>query len=267
MYPAIVTVSWDDGHPSDLRVAELMAKHRIRGTFYIPASDGKDVLGKPVLNAVELRVLGTMGMDIGSHTVSHANMITCQEPLHELLESKRRLEEATSNPVHSFSYPGGAFNYKISLLAREAGFKLARTTVAMRTACEFDPLRMPVTLKFHPRSRMIHLGQLLKTTNLRGLLNWSFKWGLEIYLEDLIDHMIEYVSHEGGIFHMWGHSWEIDSMNLWRRLESVLEHLGNRPNVNYVTNYEALELILCSKYSSANVIGKCAVSSKMRLPS
>jgi peptidoglycan-N-acetylglucosamine deacetylase len=255
-HPAIVTVSWDDGHPSDLRVAELMAKRRIRGTFYVPASNGKDVLGKPVLNAGELRELGTMGMDIGSHTVTHANMVTCKEPLRELSESKGRLEEAISLPVQSFCYPGGAFNYRTSLLAREAGFKLARTTVAMRTACEFDPFRMPVTLKFHPRSRMIHLGQLAKTANLRGLLNWSFKWGMEVYLEDLVNHMIEYVSQRGGIFHLWGHSWEIDSMNLWQRLDRVLEHLSNRPSVNYVTNYEALELISSSKYSAANVTWK-----------
>ena len=32
----IVTTSWDDGDPSDLRVAELLAARKLPGTFYIP---------------------------------------------------------------------------------------------------------------------------------------------------------------------------------------------------------------------------------------
>ena len=32
---AIVTTSWDDGHSTDLRVAELLAAHGLKGTFYV----------------------------------------------------------------------------------------------------------------------------------------------------------------------------------------------------------------------------------------
>ena len=31
-----ITTSWDDGHPLDLRVAELLAKYGLQGTFYVP---------------------------------------------------------------------------------------------------------------------------------------------------------------------------------------------------------------------------------------
>ena len=31
-----ITTSWDDGHQLDLRVAELLTKYRLHGTFYIP---------------------------------------------------------------------------------------------------------------------------------------------------------------------------------------------------------------------------------------
>jgi hypothetical protein len=34
--PAYITTSWDDGHPSDLRLADLLHKHSLRGTFYVP---------------------------------------------------------------------------------------------------------------------------------------------------------------------------------------------------------------------------------------
>jgi len=36
--PTYITTSWDDGHPMDLRVAALLAKYGIAGTFYVPAS-------------------------------------------------------------------------------------------------------------------------------------------------------------------------------------------------------------------------------------
>src|SRR5688500_11915407 len=33
---AIVTTSWDDGHPLDIRLAEMLARHGVAGTFYVP---------------------------------------------------------------------------------------------------------------------------------------------------------------------------------------------------------------------------------------
>jgi SAM-dependent methyltransferase len=36
--PTYITTSWDDGHPTDLRVAALLAKYGIAGTFYVPAT-------------------------------------------------------------------------------------------------------------------------------------------------------------------------------------------------------------------------------------
>ena len=36
MKQTYITTSWDDGHPLDLRVAELLTKYGLHGTFYIP---------------------------------------------------------------------------------------------------------------------------------------------------------------------------------------------------------------------------------------
>ena len=32
----IVTTSWGDGNPLDIRLAEILASHGLRGTFYVP---------------------------------------------------------------------------------------------------------------------------------------------------------------------------------------------------------------------------------------
>ena len=33
---AVITTSWDDGHPLDLRMAGLLAKYGLKGSFYVP---------------------------------------------------------------------------------------------------------------------------------------------------------------------------------------------------------------------------------------
>ena len=38
----------------------------------------------------------------------------------------------------------------------------------------------------------------------------------------LFDRVLE----EGGVFHLWGHSWELEQTGQWARLEEVLRHLG-----------------------------------------
>jgi peptidoglycan-N-acetylglucosamine deacetylase len=235
---AIVTTSWDDGHPLDLRMGELLAKHGMRGTFYVPASNGVPIMGKPVLHHDRIRALRGMGMEIGSHSVTHANMAKCPDPLRELSESKERLEQILSEPVLSFCYPGGAFDYRVSRLARDAGYKLARTTVAFRTSSEFDPFMMPVTLRFYPRSRSAHLCQIAKSANFAGLSNWCSRWWMETDLETLVGRIADDISLNGGILHLWGHSWEIGLLNLWERLEAVLEYIAGRPDVRYLTNGE-----------------------------
>ena len=31
----------------------------------------------------------------------------------------------------------------------------------------------------------------------------------------------------GGVFHLWGHSWELDQAGLWSRLDDVLKMMGD----------------------------------------
>ena len=66
MNPAVyITTSWDDGHPLDLRVAELLTKHRIGGTFYIPR-----IAEKETMSAAHIRQL-SLAFEIGAHTLHH----------------------------------------------------------------------------------------------------------------------------------------------------------------------------------------------------
>src|SRR5579872_1997329 len=65
--PLVITTSWDDGHPADLRVAELLERHQIQGTFYVPTTNSE---GHPVMRPNEVAQLAQR-FEIGGHTQSH----------------------------------------------------------------------------------------------------------------------------------------------------------------------------------------------------
>src|SRR5437588_7352721 len=81
---AYITTSWDDGHPLDFRVAALLAKYGLRGTFYVPRSAETDTM-----TVVQLRELSG-SFEIGAHTLHHGDLTgaTEQQARQEIVDSK-----------------------------------------------------------------------------------------------------------------------------------------------------------------------------------
>ena len=55
---------------------------------------------------------------------------------------------------------------------------------------------------------------------------------------------LDYVLVNGGIWHLWGHSWEIDENNHWELLDDVLEYVkkkGKEYGAEFLTNSELFE--------------------------
>lgn len=237
----IVTTSWDDGHPLDIRLAELLSSYGVKGTFYLPVNYS----AFPLMTTGQMRALRGMGMEIGSHTLTHPIMtkITEKDALQELRQSKQVLEDILGERIDSFCYPSGKFNTRTRRLVSAAGYQLARTTLAFRTETAFDSTCMPVSFQFLPHPKAIHIRHALKEGNLRGLLNWMTVCGMEIQLLRLSELMWEHILAHGGIFHIWGHSWELDRYGLWDVLKKVLERVARRKEVSYLTNRGVLEVI------------------------
>jgi peptidoglycan-N-acetylglucosamine deacetylase len=239
MKRAFLTTSWDDGHAFDATLAERLAFHGVPATFYVPLSYPK----LPGLAKDQIRRLASMGMEIGSHTISHSRLTKLADPAvwQELTQSKAILEDLAGAPIKAFCYPEGKFNRRTTCAVREAGFLLGRTTVAFQAKTDFDPFRMPVSFQFYPHSRNVHIRHALKENNLSGLANWSRFWRCETDLIRLSERMLDYVAEQGGVFHMWGHSWEIAECGLWNQLEQVLKLAGSCPGVEKCTNAELIE--------------------------
>lgn len=237
----IITTSWDDGDPLDLRMAELLDKHGLRGTFYVPLKRE----GHAIMSNNEICCIQKKGMEIGAHTLTHP-VLTKLHPdsvFKELTESKKILEDIVGEPVLSFCYPGGKFNKVVRSLVVEAGYKLARTIVSFRMERDFDPFCMPVTFQLFPHEFAVHIRHALKDVNLKGIVNWVKVLKMESNLISLSNMAFNHVLQYGGIFHIWGHSWEIEQTGLWDMLEEILEHIANQPGVYYLTNSQTLEMV------------------------
>lgn len=75
--------------------------------------------------------------------------------------------------------------------------------------------------------------------------------GLQVFLANLprLDNWLELgkrlfdsVLLNGGMWHMYGHSHEIEKLGLWRELEEILDYVGKRKGVMYVPNCELIRL-------------------------
>lgn len=238
MQPAIVTTSWDDGHSADLRVAELLAAHGLRATFYVAFNHPK----RKQIDDGEIRALYRMGMEIGSHTLTHRLLTgrSAEEVRHELSESKMQLEDILGAPVNAFSYPQGAFTAVARAALVETGYRVGRSTIAFRTAYNFDPLLMPISIEFCRYSRTAITRHALRDGNVAGLVNWARIARLEVDPLSLGRLIFDDVLSHGGIFHLSARSWEIDGNELWRELEAIVHYIAGHPGIRHSTNSEIL---------------------------
>jgi hypothetical protein len=72
-----------------------------------------------------------------------------------------------------------------------------------------------------------------------GLANtaWLGNW------LELGKRLFDYVLQNGGVWHLYGHSWEIDELGLWEELRKILDYISNRKDVLYVSNCELLRFL------------------------
>jgi hypothetical protein len=61
-------------------------------------------------------------------------------------------------------------------------------------------------------------------------------------LEKIVTNYINHLLENGGCFHLWGHSWEIEKHGLWTRLEDIFKIISGISEVKYITNKQCLDI-------------------------
>jgi peptidoglycan/xylan/chitin deacetylase (PgdA/CDA1 family) len=218
----MVTTSWDDGHENDAKLARLLTKYNMKGTFYITKKYLKPLTEEKIIEI-------SRNHEIGAHTLTHLTLteITLEEAEKEIAGSKTYLENILHDPVTMFCYPKGRYNEEIKHVVKKSGFIAARTLLPGNFNEVVDPFEWHVTLHASNGSPRVTFNLWKKNhLSMKSLFDW------EIRAKMLFDMALE----TGGVYHIWGHSWEFEQKNEWEKIDRVFNYIANRKNVLYRTN-------------------------------
>jgi peptidoglycan-N-acetylglucosamine deacetylase len=223
MSQAFITTSWDDGHPSDMRLADMLARHGLTGTFYIPRA-----IETGVMPTADIRSLSS-NFEIGAHTLNHVFLANTNDATAraEIAGSKAWVEDITGQPCPMFCPPAGRYKSRHLPMFRDAGYTGIRTVEFLSLDLPRPRggiLEMPTTLQAFPHPPVNYLKNLTKRGAVANF--WLYaRHGRSRNWAVLARRLLLRTLRVGGIFHLWGHSWELDQAGLWPCLEDVLTML------------------------------------------
>ena len=239
-----VTTSWDDGDILDRRLALLLSRYNVKGTFYVSKSYRPERLSD-----LDIEII-TKTHEIGAHTLTHPDLRTLSsaEQKNEISGSKKWLEEITHSKVKMFCYPKGRHNESAVSVVGEAGFLGARTTEVDTATTSPNPYLLGTTVQVYPfpfrklNEKKYYWGRILqpymqRSSKLRAIgipISAMYSW--QVMVRAVFDIKLA----RGGVFHLWGHSWEIEKYGMWDELEKFLKYIEGRKGCVFLTNSELL---------------------------
>lgn len=146
----VVGITFDDGYLNNLQNAlPVLRQHGFTATCYGVSSllggtnswDRGIVAEKPLMSLQDWQRWRDSGMDIGSHTRTHAKLteLPADGARSQIVDSKKELEQAFGCEVRHFCYPYGWYRPEHQRMACEAGYATATTTHRGRVHADADP--------------------------------------------------------------------------------------------------------------------------------
>ncbi len=236
----LVTTSWDDGDILDMRLASLLERYGVKGTFYITKEYRKERVSDDGIRKL------TRFHEIGAHSLTHPDLraVSEEQKMSEMSGGKAWLEGVLGREVPMFCYPRGYYDEASIAAAKTAGFRGARTTKLGSVSRTLNPFEMDTTLQVYPFPFRKHdashyyWGKLLEPYSQRapalhalGVSTFSMSsW------QGVARAAFTKAKEQNGVFHLWGHSWEIEKYNMWGELEDFLRYLRNQNDCAFVIN-------------------------------
>jgi len=243
------TTSWDDGVLLDRKLADILNRRGMTGTFYVcPTQKKKE---RRLLSEGDIRALATEH-EIGAHSKTHPHLsqISTFTARREIEGSKTWVEDITRKPCTMFCYPYGDWNEEVKKIVKEAGFTGARTVEELQF-CHRDPFLLPTSLQILPFPRRRGFEKIWHWADPLGPLRSRYRRlrKLHVPLRSCTSwlKLATYLFHHAlttkqPFFHLWGHSWEIEKYDMWDDLEWFLKMVGEAgEKVKHVTNSALLK--------------------------
>lgn len=135
-----IVLTFDDGYSDTFDIiSELSQKRQFKTVHFLIGDENlkynkwdvdKGEVTFNLMNDSQIRKLIQLGHEIGSHTLSHPDLVTQDIATikNELEDSKKQLEIKYSKPILSFCYPYGSRNEITENIAKKAEYKFAVAT-------------------------------------------------------------------------------------------------------------------------------------------
>lgn len=210
----------------------MLGEYGLKATFYI-SPDNHEFTQGDLLTSHQIRGIADH-FEIGAHTLTHRSLptISISEAETEIVGSKMVLEYIVGSPVNTFCYPRGAYTGAHVQLVKAAGYRYARTVARYKFGVK-NPYEAGTSLHIYNHGSAVELWRTAKFARFHPVAAWRYlEWSA------LGRAMFDNVVQQGGIFHVWGHSWEIDRNDDWQPLEDFFRYISAHPRVRYATNGE-----------------------------
>ena len=208
-----LTLSYDDGFRSDIRLVEIMNQYGIRGTFNLISAvlNWADRVHPDEIPQVYA------GHEIACHMAHHPTSARCPLPFvtQDVLEDRTALEKIVGKPVTGLAYPNGSVSPNIRDMLPCTGIRYARE-VGNSDSFDMpeDLLRWKATC--HHNHRLMELGKAF-----------------------LALHKTQYLY----LMYVWGHSYEFDQDQNWSMMDDFCRMMGGQNDIWYATNGQIADYI------------------------
>lgn len=225
-----LTLSYDDGTLSDVKLLEAFKKYGLKGTFNLNSKCFDEVYrgwhGR--MNEQEtIAAFKDCGQEVALHGARHVflDKIPLPEAMREICENRVWLEQKFGCIVDGMAYAYSAYTEDVIAVLKAAGIKYARTTQATHSFALPDNW-----LKLNPTCH--HEDALLPE------LTDKF---IELDPRAIPKH------RESALFYVWGHAFEFDEHDNWDIIEDFGKKIGGKKDIWYATNGEIYNYVLAYK--------------------
>lgn len=216
-------ITYDDGILQDIRFVELLNKYGVKGTFNLnsklmeeefewvhPCGMTIKRLSKEVAQKLY------KGHEIASHTLTHPDFanLSEEEIFYQVSEDKKILEEWFGCEVVGFGVPFDYFDEKAAECVKRAGFLYARNSEESYSYSPWEDY-------FQWRAGTYHVMP-----------------GFHSFVESFFD-----TDEELGLCQIVGHSYDLDTENMWEYMESILKRVSEDEDVLPMTHGEIVRYL------------------------
>lgn len=238
-----VTLSYDDGCPSDIKLACIINKYGMKCTFNM--NNTSSLLKEEVRDDVTEHIL-SKGHEIAVHGALHRaeGMLRPIEGIEDVLSCRKELEKKFNMIIRGMAYP-------------DSGIR------SMSDVTSYDSIR-----RYLKDLDIVYARTLGKDNDGFRLPDDWYAWMPTAHHSnpDMMQYIDRFVNLDMDkeysarrcprLFYIWGHSYEFKNNDNWGLLEDICKGLSGKSDVWYATNIEIYNYVNAYNSLSSSADGK-----------